>query len=91
MSLRATLAAKGDEVVSIDSSADLSAAAKLLTKRHIGALVVVDAGERPSKTLGTEMPRPLLARVHPLNSLANLATNITLPFAKRRPLRRRHG
>ena len=44
MSLRAILAAKGDEVVSIDSSADLSAAAKLLTKRHIGALVVLDAG-----------------------------------------------
>ena len=48
MSLRAILAAKGDEVVSIDSSADLSAAAKLLTKRHIGALVVLDAGERLS-------------------------------------------
>jgi len=51
MSLRAILAAKGDEVVSIDSSADLSAAAKLLTKRHIGALVVLDAGERLSGIL----------------------------------------
>ena len=48
MSLRAILAAKGDEVVSIDFSADLSATAKLLTKRHIGALVVLDAGERLS-------------------------------------------
>jgi CBS domain-containing protein len=51
MGLRAILAAKGDEVVSIDSSADLSAAAELLTKRHIGALVVLDAGERLSGIL----------------------------------------
>ncbi|MGC1825874.1 MAG: CBS domain-containing protein [Pseudolabrys sp.] len=51
MSLRAILAAKGDEVVSIDSSADLSAAAELLTKRHIGALVVLDAWERLSRIL----------------------------------------
>jgi CBS domain-containing protein len=46
MSLKTILAAKGDEVVSIDSIADLAAAAKLLTKRRIGALVVLDAGGR---------------------------------------------
>ncbi len=46
MSLKAILAAKGDEVVSINSIADLAAAAKLLTKRRIGALVVLEAGER---------------------------------------------
>jgi CBS domain-containing protein len=51
MSLRTILDARGDEVVSIGSSADLSAAAKLLTKRHIGAPVVVDAGERLSGIL----------------------------------------
>ncbi|HEY6860531.1 MAG TPA: CBS domain-containing protein [Pseudolabrys sp.] len=46
MSLKSILAAKGGEVVSIDSSADLAAAAELLTKRRIGALVVLDAGGR---------------------------------------------
>ena len=46
MSLKAILAAKGGKVVSIDSFADLAAAAKLLTKRRIGALVVLDAGGR---------------------------------------------
>ena len=34
----------GDEVVSIEPTADLVAAAKLLTTRRIGVLVVVDAG-----------------------------------------------
>jgi CBS domain-containing protein len=51
MTLRTILDAKGDEVVSIDSGADLSAAAKLLIKRHIGAPVVLDAGERLSGIL----------------------------------------
>ncbi len=45
MSLKAILAAKGEEVVSIDPIADLASAAKLLTMRRIGALVVLD-GER---------------------------------------------
>jgi CBS domain-containing protein len=44
MSLKSILAAKGGEVVSIDSIADLAAAAELLTKHRIGALVVLDAG-----------------------------------------------
>ena len=44
MSLKTILAAKGREVVSIDFTADLSAAAKLLTKHRIGALVVLGAG-----------------------------------------------
>jgi hypothetical protein len=38
MSLKTILAAKGGEVVSIDFTADLAAAAKLLTKHRIGAL-----------------------------------------------------
>ena len=40
MSLKSILAAKGDEVVSIDFTDNLAAAAKLLTRRRIGALVV---------------------------------------------------
>ena len=46
MSLKSILAVKGDEVVSINSNADLAAAAKLLKKRQIGVLVVLDAGGR---------------------------------------------
>jgi len=46
MSLRAILAVKGDEVVSIGSTADLAAASKLLKKRQIGVLVVLDVGGR---------------------------------------------
>ena len=44
MTVKAILAAKGGEVVSIEPIADLTAAAKLLTSRRIGALVVLDAG-----------------------------------------------
>jgi hypothetical protein len=43
MSLKSILAAKGEEVVSIDFTDDLAAAAKLLTKRHIGALASTGA------------------------------------------------
>ena len=46
MSLKAILAAKGDEVVSIDFTDDLAAAAKLLTKHRIGALVVLGVDGR---------------------------------------------
>ena len=46
MSLRAILAAKGNEVVSISSTADLAAASKLLKKHQIGVLVVLDQGGR---------------------------------------------
>jgi CBS domain-containing protein len=46
MSLKSILAAKGDEVVSIDFTDDLSAAAKLLTKHRIGALVVLGVDGR---------------------------------------------
>ena len=46
MSLRAILAAKGNEVVSIGSTADLAAASKLLKKHQIGVLVVLDQGGR---------------------------------------------
>ena len=46
MSLKSILAAKGDEVVSIDFTNDLAAAAKLLTKHRIGALVVLGVDGR---------------------------------------------
>ena len=46
MSLKAILAAKGNEVVSISSTADLFAASKLLKKHQIGVLVVLDQGGR---------------------------------------------
>ena len=46
MTLKTILAAKGSEVVSIDFTADLAAAAKLLTKHRIGALMVLGAGGR---------------------------------------------
>ena len=46
MSLKTILAAKNSEVVNIESTADLAAAAKLLTKRRIGVLVVLDADGR---------------------------------------------
>ena len=46
MSLKSILAAKGEEVVSIDFANDLAAAAKLLTKHRIGALVVLGVDGR---------------------------------------------
>jgi len=46
MSLKAILAAKGNEVVSISSTADLVAASKLLKQHQIGVLVVLDQGGR---------------------------------------------
>jgi CBS domain-containing protein len=46
VSLKAILAAKGGNIISIESTADLAAAAKLLSKHSIGALVVLDADKR---------------------------------------------
>ena len=46
MIVKTILAAKGGEVVSIEPTANLVAAAKLLTKHRIGVLVVTDAGGR---------------------------------------------
>jgi CBS domain-containing protein len=46
MSLKSILASKGDDVISIGPTADLAAAAQLLTKRGIGVLVVLDADGR---------------------------------------------
>jgi CBS domain-containing protein len=46
MMVKAVLAAKGGEVVSIEPAADLVAAAKLLTAHRIGVLAVVDAEGR---------------------------------------------
>jgi len=46
MSLKAILAAKGNEVVSISPTADLAAASKLLKKRQIGVLIVLDENSR---------------------------------------------
>ena len=46
MSLKTILAAKGGNIICIESTADLAAAAKLLSTHRIGVLVVLDAGER---------------------------------------------
>ena len=46
MGLKSILAAKGNEVVCIDFTDDLAAAAKLLTKHRIGALVVLGVDGR---------------------------------------------
>ena len=46
MSLKAIIAAKGGNIISIEPTADLAAAAKLLSTHHIGALVVLDSNAR---------------------------------------------
>ena len=46
MSLKTILAAKGDNIICIEPTADLAAAAKLLSTHRIGALVVLDASGR---------------------------------------------
>jgi CBS domain-containing protein len=46
MSLKSILAAKGDNIICIEPTADLAAAAKLLSTHRIGALVVLDTGGR---------------------------------------------
>jgi CBS domain-containing protein len=46
MSLKTILAAKGDKIICIEPTADLTAAAKLLSAHLIGALVVLDGGGR---------------------------------------------
>jgi CBS domain-containing protein len=46
MTVSSILAAKGGDVITIEPTATLAAAAALLTKRRIGALVIVGAGKR---------------------------------------------
>jgi CBS domain-containing protein len=46
MSLKTILAAKGGDVICIEQTADLSAAAKLPSTHCIGVLVVLDGGGR---------------------------------------------
>jgi CBS domain-containing protein len=46
MNVKTILAAKGGDIVCIDPTADLTAAAKLLTDRRIGAVVIRGAGDR---------------------------------------------
>jgi CBS domain-containing protein len=46
MSLKTILAAKGNNIVCIEPTADLAAAAKLLSTHRIGALVVLDGDGR---------------------------------------------
>lgn len=46
MTVSSILAAKGGDVITIEPTATLAAAAALLAKRRIGALVIVGAGER---------------------------------------------
>jgi len=43
MSLKTILAAKGCDIICIEPTAELSAAAKLLSTHRIGVLVVLDA------------------------------------------------
>jgi CBS domain-containing protein len=45
MSLKTILTAKGGSIICIEPTADLAAAAKLLSRHRIGALVVLDAGD----------------------------------------------
>jgi len=46
MNVKTILAAKGGDVISIEPTADLAAAAKLLGKHRIGAVVICGAGGR---------------------------------------------
>jgi CBS domain-containing protein len=46
MTVKAILSAKGGNVVTIEPTANVASAAKLLAERRIGALVVTGAGER---------------------------------------------
>lgn len=46
MTVKAILAAKGGDVVTIEPTADLAAAAKLLAERRIGAVVILGAERR---------------------------------------------
>jgi CBS domain-containing protein len=46
MTVSSILAAKGGDVITIEPTATLAAAAALLTKRRVGALVIVGAGKR---------------------------------------------
>jgi len=46
MNVKNILAAKGGDVISIEPTAALAAAAKLLSKHHIGAVVIHGAGGR---------------------------------------------
>jgi len=46
MTVKIILAAKGHEIVSIEPTADLAAAVKLLAARHVGAVIILGAGGR---------------------------------------------
>jgi len=51
MNVKTILAAKGGDVISIEPTADLAAAANLLSKHRIGAVVICGAGGRLSGIL----------------------------------------
>jgi len=67
MSLKTILAAKGGNIVCIEPTADLAAAAKLLSTHRIGALVVLDAGGRP---VGILSERDIVRRMAELGNAA---------------------
>jgi CBS domain-containing protein len=46
MIVKNILAGKGGDVVTIEPTADLAAAAKLLTERHIGVVIILGADQR---------------------------------------------
>ena len=57
MIVKHILAAKQGDVVTIEPTANLAAAVKLLTERHIGAVVILGAD---SRTTGAGRNRPLI-------------------------------
>jgi CBS domain-containing protein len=66
MSIKTILSTKGSEVVSIDFSEDLAAAAKLLTKHRIGALVVLGVDGRLAGILSErDIVRAMAEQVSP--------------------------
>lgn len=72
MTVKAILSAKGGEVVTVDPTANLATAAKILAERNIGALVVTGADRR---IVGIVSERDV---VHEL--AAHGATSLDLPL-----------
>ena len=58
MNVKAILAAKklGGDIISIEPTADLATAAKLLSKHRIGSVVILGAGERLVGILSERRP-----------------------------------
>jgi CBS domain-containing protein len=74
MSLKTILAAKGGNIICTEPTADLAAAAKLLSTHRIGALVVLDPGGSP---VGILSERDIVRRMAELGNAA-----LQLPVAQ---------